>query len=315
MTSHPFKSISRLIIGIVCFQTAYIVNAAIEISVGVSRVDVTPTHPVLLAGYGGRTTEHEGVDTPLWARAMVIGNTKPAVIVALDNCGVTQAITDRWAKRLAKSGVAADRLVVAPTHTHNAPTLVGYAPIVWKGRTTPEQDQRVEAYTKFVIDKMQQAVVEALARRVPMTLEWTQGRATFGGNRRVINNGNWAGFGHQRNAPVDHSLPVLAARDAKGDVRAVWANYACHCTTGGGRNRISGDWAGFANTWIEKEFGRAVSLMTIGCGADVGPQPSGNLAIAEEHGRAIATETQRLLAANTFFQCFCIAFSKMNFFL
>ena len=103
MTSHPFKSISRLIIGIVCFQTAYIVNAAIEISVGVSRVDVTPTHPVLLAGYGGRTTEHEGVDTPLWARAMVIGNTKPAVIVALDNCGVTQAITDRLAKRLALS--------------------------------------------------------------------------------------------------------------------------------------------------------------------------------------------------------------------
>ena len=262
-------------------------------------MDVTPTHPVLLAGYGGRTTEHEGVDTPLWARAMVIGTTKPAVIVALDNCGVTQAITDRLAKRLAKSGVAADRLVVATTHTHNAPTLVGYAPIVWKGRTTPEQDQRVEAYTKFVIDKMQQAVAKALTWREPMTLEWTQGRATFGGNRRVVNNGNWAGFGHQRNAPVDHALPVLAARDAKGNVRAVWANYACHCTTVGGRNRISGDWAGFANTWIEKEFGRAVSLMTIGCGADVGPQPSGNLAIAEEHGRAIATETKRLLAEKT----------------
>ena len=43
-----------------------------------------------------------------------------------------------------------------------------------------------------------------------MTLEWTQGRATFGGNRRVINS-NWAGFGHQRNAPVDQ-LPVLATR-------------------------------------------------------------------------------------------------------
>lgn len=299
MTLYPFKSISRLVMGIACLQTAFIANAATEVSVGVSRVDVTPTHPVLLAGYGGRTTEHEGVDTPLWARAMVIGQTKPAVIVALDNCGVTQAITDRLAKRLAKSGVAADRLVVATTHTHNAPTLVGYAPIVWKGRTTPEQDKRVEAYTNFVIDKMQQAVAEALTRREPMTLEWAQGRATFGGNRRVINNGNWAGFGHQRNAPVDHSLPVLAARDAKGDVRAVWANYACHCTTVGGRNRISGDWAGFANTWIEKEFGKAVSLMTIGCGADVGPQPSGNLAIAEEHGRAIATETKRLLAEKT----------------
>ena len=56
--------------------------------------------------------------------------------------------------------MAADRLVSRP-RTRNAPTLTGYAPIVWKGRTTPEQDQRVEAYTKFVIDKMQQAVAEA----------------------------------------------------------------------------------------------------------------------------------------------------------
>ena len=69
-------------------------------------MDVTPTHPVLLAGYGGRTTEHDCVDTPLWARAMVIGNTKPAVIVAVDNCGVTQAITDRLAKRWTKGAVA-----------------------------------------------------------------------------------------------------------------------------------------------------------------------------------------------------------------
>ncbi|MEC8988474.1 MAG: neutral/alkaline non-lysosomal ceramidase N-terminal domain-containing protein, partial [Verrucomicrobiota bacterium] len=161
------------------FLLATFIAQGATVSIGVSTVDVTPTHSVLLAGYGGRTTEHEGVDTPLWARSMVIGQTKPAVIVVLDNCGVTQAITDRLAKRLVKRGVAADRLVVATTHTHNAPTLVGYAPIVWKGRTTPEQDQRVEAYTQFAIDKMERAVAEALARRKAMTLEWAQGRATF----------------------------------------------------------------------------------------------------------------------------------------
>jgi len=299
MITHLFQGIFRVLFATACFQTTFSITVASQVLVGVSRVDVTPTHPVLLAGYGGRTTEHEGIDTMLWARAMVIGKTKPAVIVALDNCGVTRTIKDRLAKRLTKSGVAADRLVVATTHTHNAPTLVGYAPIVWKGRTTSEQDQRVEEYTDFVIEKMQRAVAEALAKREPMTLDWTQGRATFGGNRRVINSGNWAGFGHQRNAPVDHSLPVMAARDAKGKVRAVWANYACHCTTVGGRNRINGDWAGYANTWIEKEFDQAVSLMTIGCGADVGPQPSGNLAIAEDHGRAIAEETKRLLSKKT----------------
>ena len=269
------------------------------VSVGVAKVDVTPKVPVLLAGYGGRTTEHQGVDTPLWARALVIGDEKRVAIVALDNCGVPQAVTDSLAKRLAKHGISSDRLVVAATHTHNAPTLVGYAPVVWAGRTTPDQDQRVAEYTEFVIDKMEEAVLAALEKRKQMQLEWGQGRATFGGNRRVIRDGKWAGFGFQRNAPVDHSMPVLAARDRSGKVRAVWANYACHCTTVGSRNRIGGDWAGFANEWLEKEFGGAVSLMTIGCGADVGPQPSGSLQTAEEHGRSIATEVKRLLMNET----------------
>ena len=191
------------------------------VSVGVAKVDVTPKVPVLLAGYGGRTTEHQGVDTPLWARALVIGDEKRVAIVALDNCGVPQAVTDSLAKRLAKHGISSDRLVVAATHTHNAPTLVGYAPVVWAGRTTPDQDQRVAEYTEFVIDKMEEAVLAALEKRKQMQLEWGQGRATFGGNRRVIRDGKWAGFGFQRNAPVDHSMPVLAARDRRRIMPAI----------------------------------------------------------------------------------------------
>ena len=285
---------------IFCFALAFKISlCGLAMSVGVAKVDVTPKGPVLLAGYGGRATEHQGVDTPLWARALVMGDEKRVAVVALDNCGVPQAVTDRLAKRLVKHGVSPDRLVIAATHTHNAPTLVGYAAVVWAGRTTPEQDRRVVEYTEFVIDKMEEAVLAALDRREPMQLEWAQGRATFGGNRRIIRNGKWAGFGFQRNAPVDHSMPVLAARDSSGKVRAVWANYACHCTTVGSRNRVGGDWAGFANEWMEKEFAGAVSLMTIGCGADVGPQPSGSLEIAEEHGRSIAAEAKRLLTDGT----------------
>jgi len=296
MNSISYKIALQLFISLVFLNS---IAGASTFSVGVSKVDVTPDMPVLLAGYGGRLTEHEGVDTSLWARAMVIGDKKPIAIVVLDNCGISQIVTDRLVKRLAKHGLNADQLVVAATHTHNAPTLIGYAPIVWKGRTTKEQDDRVESYTRLVIEKMEQAVVDALAKREPMSLEWALGRATFGGNRRIISSGNWVGFGFQRNAPVDHSLPVLFAKDSKGNIRAVWANYACHCTTVGSRNRIGGDWAGYANAWIENEFGKAVSLMTIGCGADIGPQPSGSLAIAENHGKAIAEEAKRLFAHKT----------------
>ena len=163
--------------------------------IGVAKLDVTPTTPVVLAGYGNRTSEYEGVDTKLWARAMVIGDEEPVAIVVIDNCGVPRTVTEQLAKRLSKHGIDRSRFVVAATHTHNAPNLVGYAPILWKGRTTPQQDQQTEQYTKFAIEQMERAIVSALMAREPMSLEWAQGRVTFGGNRRVLRDGRWAGFG------------------------------------------------------------------------------------------------------------------------
>ena len=265
------------------------------VEVGAAKVDVTPGHPVVLAGYGGRRTELEGIDTRLWARAMVIGNEDPVAIVVLDNCGVPAALKARLAQSLSREGIVPERLVVAATHTHNAPSLVGYARVLWAGRMTPEQEERMARYTDFALEKMAQAVRMALQNRQLMHLSWGQGRADFGGNRRIMAGNQWRGFGFQRGAPVDHSLPVLAAKDRDGRVRVLWANYACHCTTVGGRNHVSGDWAGFANDTMEEAFPSATTLMTIGCGADIGPQPSGNLQIAERHGRAIGGEVQRLL--------------------
>ena len=264
-------------------------------AVGVAKTEVTPKGPVVLAGYGSRRTEHEGIDSKLWARAMVIGSENPVAVVAIDNCGVPAAITARLAGRLVKHGILRERLVVAATHTHNAPNLTGYAPVLWAGRMNAAQQKNMADYTDFAIGQMEAAVLAALNNRQPMKLDWAQGRVGFGGNRRVLNNSRWSGFGFQRTGPVDHSLPVLAARDTTGLVRAVWANYACHCTTVGARNRVGGDWAGYANEAMEKIFPGVISLMTIGCGADVGPQPSGSLQNARQHGQSIADEVRRLL--------------------
>lgn len=293
-----------LVFGALCFApltsfTEAVAKNAQSLMVGVSKVDVTPTQPVVLAGYGGRTQPFEGIDTKLWARALVIGAEKPMVFVVLDNCGVPQSVTKQLAERLATHGIAKDRLMVAATHTHNAPSLLGYAPIVWAGRTSEAEKLAMVRYTLFAVEQMETAILQALNDRQPMSLEWGRGRVTFGGNRRVLEDASWRGFGLQRDGPVDHGLPVLAGRDRNGIVRFVWANYACHCTTVGSRNAVGGDWAGFANSEMETLFPDAIGLMSIGCGADVGPQPSGSLAIASDHGKAIAQEVQRVLAEET----------------
>jgi len=267
--------------------------------VGAAKVDITPEHPVLLAGYGGRPGEHVDVDQRIWARALCIGDEDPVVLVAVDNCGVPAHVTAAVVEELQEEyDAAGGRVVISSTHTHNAPTLTGYAPVVWGERATVDQVERVDRYTQWLTQKIVEVAGESLRNRREARLAWGQSRVRFGGNRRVLNGNQWAGFGFQADGPVDHSVPVMVARGREGKPVAIWTNYACHCTTVGSRNHIGGDWAGFSNEQIEKRFPDAVALTTIGCGADIGPQPSGNLDLARQHGTTLAEEVERLIAGN-----------------
>lgn len=267
-----------------------------QVEVGAARIDITPTHPVILAGYGSRTEEHEGVDTPLFARALAIGRESPVLLLAVENCGVPEELVHVVAERLrATTGIDADRLVVASTHTHNSPDLPFYAPLIWAGRTTPEQEMHQLQYAAFLVGRLVEVSRRALDARRPSHLEWGLGEASIGGNRRVLVDGTWRGFGFQPDGPVDRSLPLLVARDASNEITALWTSHACHCTTPGPLNRISGDWAGVASSELESRHEGAIALTTIGCGADVGPQPTGSLELARRHGQEIAREVERLL--------------------
>jgi hypothetical protein len=95
---------------------------------------------------------------------------------------------------------------------------------------------------------------------------------------------------------VDHEVPVLRVEDAGGTVRAILFGYACHCTTMVGTDyRISGDWAGFAQDFLERAHPGALAFFVTGCGGDADPQPRGKLAFAREHGLEMAGAVTRAL--------------------
>ena len=278
----------------------YSANAEEVWKIGVGKTDITPTEPVILSGYGSRTKPSEGVDTKLWARALAIGDEQPHLVIAVDNCGVPREIAEKVYDRInARKKLDRAAFVLCSTHTHNAPSLPGYAPILWLERAGEAELAAAHQYAQELEDRLVTLALEVLENQVDATLSWGQGKVTFGGNRRVLAAGKWANFGFQYDGPVDHSLPVMLARDTNGKLIAVWTNYACHCTTVGARNTIGGDWAGFANEETEKNYPQATALTTIGCGADIGPQPTGNLDLAARHGRAIAVELKRLIDASS----------------
>ncbi len=269
---------------------------------GAAKTDITPNYPIRLTGYGNRRTESEKVAQKIWAKALAIGSDEgdgPAVLITVENCGMTPAIRDAVAKRLNETAkIRSERLAVSVSHSHTAPCLTDWAPYLFGEDIPDDQQQRIDRYTGELIEKMVQVAVDALANRRPAHLAWSQGTVSFAGNRRVLRNSKWAGFGEQPDGPVDHSLPILVARETGGKLLAVVANYACHCTTlTGSFNQISGDWSGFAQDYIENDHPGAVALITIGCGADANPKPRGELEHARQHGRALADEVARLLKA------------------
>ncbi|MFL5518419.1 MAG: neutral/alkaline non-lysosomal ceramidase N-terminal domain-containing protein, partial [Gemmatimonadales bacterium] len=256
------------------------------IPVGVASVDITPRYPVRLSGFGSRRAESEGLTQRIWAKALAIGKEDPAVLLAVDNLGVSAEIVAELGKRLARKGVKADRLAVTATHTHTAPMLRGVCPTLFGEPIPRAHQERIDRYTREFTDNLEKAALAALADRKPAKLSWGVGKVTFAINRRT------------KGGPVDHDLPVLAVRDLKGKLRAVWVNYACHCVTLS-HNKIGGDWAGHASQAIEDNHPGAVALVSIGCGADSNPSSGvtgGAVDVASRQGLEIGKEVRRVLA-------------------
>jgi hypothetical protein len=255
--------------------------------VGVAKIDITPDYPIRLTGYAVRKKESEGVAQHLWAKALAIGSDKdhPAILITVDNCGVPANVREEVVQRLHKEKrLDPDRVAICSTHTHSAPWLKGYLPNLFSGPIPPEEQARVERYTRELTDALARVAVQALEDRRPAKLSRGLGQAGFAANRRT------------KGGPADHDLPALFVTDANGNLRAIFASYACHCTTlGGDFNQVCGDWAGYAQESLEREHPGAVALMALGCAGDANPSPRPGLALARQHGQEICTAVGRVL--------------------
>lgn len=258
-------------------------------AVGVAAVDVTPDYPIRLNGFGSRRTESEGVTQPIWAKALAIGSDdeKPFVLITLDNLGIRLPMVEEVARRLQeKAGIERERLAITFTHSHTTPKVSGACETIFSSPIPPEHQAHIDRYAKELTDALVKVALDALADRKPARLEWAVGEVKFAVNRRTPG------------GPVDHSLPMLVVRSAEGDaIRAIYVTYACHCVTLS-NNKISGDWAGYAQEAIQRDNPGAIALVSVGCGSDSNPSSGvtgDNIAAAAEQGGEIANEVQRLL--------------------
>ncbi len=260
-----------------------------ELLAGVGRADITPSGPIWMVGYASRKKPSEGVDQPLSAKALVLqhGQEKPLVLITADLIGFPRAVAEEVAGRIEKQHqIPRANVLLVASHTHTGPLLAGN--LIGMFDLPAKEQAVVEAYTHQLPEKILTAVDAALKTRAPARMVFGRGRATFAVNRRVFRPGGVA-FGVNRDGPVDHEVLALRVESLAGAPRAVVFGYACHCTTlGGDYYRIGGDWAGYAQEYLERTYPGATALFVTGCGGDANPEPRGKLAFARQHGLEMA---------------------------
>jgi len=251
---------------------------------GVASARITPDQPLPMAGYAVRTEPSEGTEQDLYAKALVLEDAAGSrtLWITLDLIGATAGLREAVAKRVTEPlGIPAEALLVNASHTHCGPDYDHAA----------AADYLASLETTLV--ELAGRAVETLA---PAELAFGTARASVAMNRRTptsmgyINHPNPAG-------PVDHAVPVLSVRAADATLRALVFGYACHNTTMGFRKWL-GDYAGYAQEYLEADHPGTTALFMMGCAGDQNPYPRRQLAYAQRHGRTLATAVEAAIEAD-----------------
>jgi len=266
-----------------------------SIRAGAARIDITPEGPVWMSGYAARNKPSEGVLMPLWAKALALEDARGnrAVIVTTDLIGLPMELTDLVAARaVEKYKLDRASLVFNASHTHTGPVVRGNLSVMESQQ--PPHREALAAYRQTLQQKLLDVIGAALADLAPAELAFAHGEARFGVNRRQFTPAGVV-IGVNPDGPVDPRVPVLRVTSPSGKVRALLFGYACHNTTLTAEfYQLSGDYAGFAQAELEKEFPGAVALFVQLCGGDQNPNPRSKLEYAEQHGRTLAAEVARV---------------------
>src|SRR6185503_1279784 len=90
------------------------------------------------------------------------------------------------AERLVKkAGLDPNRFAITSSHTHTAPMLTRVCRTLFGRPILPEEQGRIDRYTKELADYIEKAALDALADRKPARLEFGIGANDLAMNRRT----------------------------------------------------------------------------------------------------------------------------------
>lgn len=261
---------------------------------GTARAVITPTKNLWMAGYGSRTAPAEGKLHDLWIRVLaledVTGNR--GIILASDTLGFPKSIYEQICETLkTQYGLDRSQIMLHASHTHCGPVLKGALHDVYP--VNDEQIKDINEYSEWLTGEVVATIGRAIADLKPATLWRGVGTTDFAVNRRTNREPDVPVLREQNLllGPVDHTVPILAVKDADGKLKAVVFTYACHNTTLSFQ-QWCGDYAGFAQYSLEEKHPGSTALFCMGCGADQNPLPRRTVELCQEYGKKLANSVE-----------------------
>ena len=217
-----------------------------QLYAGASRTDITPDEASL-------PKTSQGILDHCHARAIVFTNgiTKAAFVsidAAMGNIRMVNAVNERAAKEL---GIPEGNIMYNWTHTHSGSSVFG-----------EELNNRVF-----------QAIKEANDRLVPAKVGYGNGVCYLNVKRDLFDpeRGTWW-EGPDYDGKSDKTVAVIYFEGLDGKPIATYFNYAMHAVITGNTDKVSADFPGEAETYIESRYGDDfVACFASGAAGDQNP--------------------------------------------
>lgn len=259
-------------------------NAAPVFRAGAAKVDISPQQLPVIRNGGFIEAQDSRIADPIHARALALDDgSNRLVMVIVDSCMMPREFCDAIkAEAARKTGLRPDRMLLAATHAHSAPSVMDYC---LGSRADPE-------YTRYLPGKIVEAIEAALARLQPARAawasidagEWTNVRRwimrpdkmrvdPFG--QRSMRANMHPGYNNPDfigpSGPKDPWLSLLSLQTSTGDPLALLANFSMHYF--GGHDGVSADYYGAFSEGIAQRLApnvpQFVGIMSQGTSGDL----------------------------------------------
>lgn len=303
--------------------------SAQDLRAGYAKADITPSGPVIMGGYSLRGAPSAGIHGKdrLYARALVFEAAGVRVaFVEADIIGIRGH--DYWCGKIAEAtGIPVKNILLGDVHNHAAPSANPKDDSPWlkefekaliaaardaNSRLQPVRLAAGSGHSRIAMNRRQ---VRAADSESTLTFDENFASQSFGKHKtdqpvRIRELAGVVRLGANPQGPIDDGVQIVRIDTIDGKPLAMMIHYACHGTSLGGRNnRISGEWMGRMQEYVEKQFPGIGAIYLQGAAGDINPRVVGGLdgyqddiektwALGEEIGAEVA-RVYRLLSPAT----------------